>query len=54
LDAAQCLFKFERPDGEDIILVWMPTGNLRVYAIDPEWMLIANIEVIANMTFMLT
>jgi hypothetical protein len=50
LAAAQCSFKFERSDGEDIILVWMPTGNLRVYALDPMWMLIADIQVIADMT----
>jgi hypothetical protein len=50
LDAPQCSFQFEKSDGEDIILVWMPTGNLRVYAIDPEWMLIADIQVIADMS----
>jgi hypothetical protein len=50
LDAAQCSFKFERSDGEDIVLIWMPTGNLRVYALNPEWMLIADIQVIADMT----
>jgi hypothetical protein len=50
LAAAQCAFQFERSNGEDILLVWMPTGNLLVYAIHPEWMLIANIQVIADMT----
>jgi hypothetical protein len=50
LDAPQCSFQFEKSDGEDLILVWMPTGNLRVYAIRPEWMLIADIQVIADMS----
>jgi hypothetical protein len=50
LDAAQCSFMFERSDGEDIILVWMPSGNLRVCALVPMWMLIADIQVIADMT----
>jgi hypothetical protein len=50
LDAPQCSFQFEQSEGEDLILVWMPTGNLRVYAIHPEWMLIADIQVIADMS----
>jgi hypothetical protein len=50
LDAPQCSFQFEQSDGEDLILVWMPTGNLRVYAIHPEWMLIADIQVFPDMS----
>jgi hypothetical protein len=50
LGALQCSFQFERSDGRDIILVWMPTGTLRVYAVHPEWTLIADIQVITDMT----
>jgi hypothetical protein len=50
LDEAQCSFQFEQSDGDDLVLVWMPTGNLQVYAIHPEWMLIADTQIIANMS----
>jgi hypothetical protein len=50
LDAPQCSFQFEQSEGEDLILVWLPTGNLQVYAIHPEWMLIADIQVFADMS----
>jgi hypothetical protein len=50
LDGPQCAFEFDQSEGEDLILVWMPTGNLLVYAIHPEWMLIADIQVIADMS----
>jgi hypothetical protein len=44
-----CSFDFERAAGE-LVTSWLPNGNLRVYSIDPSWMLIAEVQVFPNMT----
>jgi hypothetical protein len=49
LESGQCSFSFEQSGG-NLILAWMPTGNLQVYAIEPEWMLLADIQVIDDMS----
>ena len=48
LPASQCSFKFEKAGGE-LLVLWMPTGDLKIYTVDPEWTLIADISVFKDM-----
>ncbi|KAL7565384.1 hypothetical protein ACA910_013602 [Epithemia clementina (nom. ined.)] len=45
LSAAQCSFDFEQSGGQ-LVLAWMPTGNLQVYMVDP-WVLVSDIQVLS-------
>ncbi|KAL7573870.1 hypothetical protein ACA910_012438 [Epithemia clementina (nom. ined.)] len=45
LSAAQCSFDFEQSGGQ-LVLAWMPTGNLQVYMVDP-WVLVSDIQVVS-------
>jgi hypothetical protein len=49
LTTAQCAFEFELSAGK-LLLVWMPTGNLLIYTLEPEWMLVADVQAIGDMT----
>lgn len=49
LDALPCGFHLEQANGE-FLLVWMPSGVLRIYAFQPEWMLVAELVVADRMT----
>lgn len=49
LDVGQCEFAFEKAHGEHL-LVWLPSGMLQVYSVDPIWSLVAEVQVIDNMS----
>lgn len=48
LPARQCSYKFELGEGQ-LMLVFLPNGQLDIYQVAPEWSLVASVPVIPGM-----
>jgi hypothetical protein len=48
LGTRQCSFDFEKASAE-ILMVWLQSGKLQIYELEPEWILIEEVEVVPGM-----